>query len=202
MTQFDYAVLLMFFVSGLMGFLRGASREIVTVLALVLAAIGAIFGLPLVGPIARKAVNPDWVGTVGAAIILFLIIYAVLRIAGGSVVQRIQRTEVLGTLDRTVGLGFGLVRAFVFLGALSLAFNAATPRERVPNWISQAKLYPAAIASGRLLVAFAPKGKEMALRLKPDLAEAAGDRTVDRKAGGRYDARGRQQIDDLVEKPQ
>jgi membrane protein required for colicin V production len=147
-------------------------------------------------------VDPDWAGTVGAGIILFLVIYAVLRIAGGSVVRRIQRTEVLGTLDRTVGLGFGLVRGFVLLGALSLAFNAATPRERVPNWISQARLYPTALAAGRLLVAFAPKGKEVALRLKSDLSAVAADRTVDRKAAGRYDAREGRQIDDLVEKPQ
>jgi hypothetical protein len=72
MTQFDYAILLVFLVSGFMGFLRGASREVVTVLALTFGAMGALFGLPFVGPLARKLVNPDWLGTVGAGIVLFL----------------------------------------------------------------------------------------------------------------------------------
>jgi membrane protein required for colicin V production len=200
MTQFDYAILLVFLVSGFMGFLRGASREVVTVLALTFGAMGALFGLPFVGQLARKLVNPDWLGTVGAGIVLFLVIYAALRLVGGLAVQRIQRTQVLGVLDRSVGLAFGLVRAFVFIGALSLAFSAATPAERIPGWISNAKLYPMATASGRLLAAFAPKGRDLAQRMKPGLSEAARDSARDSGADGSYDARERRQIDDLVEK--
>jgi membrane protein required for colicin V production len=200
MTQFDYAILLVFLVSGFMGFLRGASREVVTVLALTFGAMGALFGLPFVGPLARKLVNPDWLGTVGAGIVLFLVIYATLRLVGGLAVQRIQRTQVLGVLDRSVGLAFGLVRAFVFIGALSLAFSAATPAERIPGWISNAKLYPMATASGRLLAAFAPKGRDLAERMKPGLSETARDSARDSGADGSYDARERRQIDDLVEK--
>jgi membrane protein required for colicin V production len=200
MTQFDYAIVLVFAVSALMGFLRGASREVVTVLALTLGAMGALFGLPFVAPMARKLVNPDWLGTVGAGVALFLVIYVALRFFGGLAVQRIQRTQVLGALDRSVGLAFGLVRAFVFIGALSLAFSAATPAERIPGWVSGAKLYPLATASGRLLAAFAPKGRDLAERMKPGLSDARRDSARDSGPDGSYDARERRQIDDLVEK--
>lgn len=200
MTQFDYAILLVFLVSAIMGFLRGASREVVTVLALLLGAMGAVFGLPFVGPFARQLVNPDWAGTVGAGILLFLVIYVALRLVGGAVVQRIHRVQVLGALDRSIGLAFGLVRAFVFVGVLSLVFSAATPKERIPGWVSEAKLYPLATASGRLLAAFAPQGKEMADRMKPGLAAARRDSARDSGPDGSYDARERRQIDDLVEK--
>jgi membrane protein required for colicin V production len=200
MTQFDYAILLVFLVSGAMGFLRGASREVVTVLALALGAMGAVFGLQFVAPLARKLVNPDWAGTVGAGVVLFLIIYAVLRFAGGLLVQKIQRTQVLGALDRSVGLAFGLLRAFLFVGVLSLAFNAATPPDRIPAWISHAKLYPMATSSGRLLAAFAPQGKELAEQLKPRRTQARRDSAGDSSSDGGYDARERRQIDDLVEK--
>ena len=66
------------------------------------------------------AVHPD-------GLVVFVVVYAALRIAGGGLARGIQSAQVLGILDRTVGLGFGLLRALVVLGALHLAFNAATP---------------------------------------------------------------------------
>jgi membrane protein required for colicin V production len=200
MTQFDYAVLIVFLVSAVVGFARGAAREVVTVTAFLAAAMAAMFGLPFAGPVARQLIDPDWAGNVAAGVALFLVVYLILRFIGAMIVRRIQSTQVLGTLDRSIGLGFGLVRAFIVLGALNLMFNAATPPERVPAWISEAKLYPLTSASGRLLAAFAPKGKELAERLKPALAEAAHDGGRDSGADGSYDARERRQIDDLVEK--
>jgi membrane protein required for colicin V production len=199
MTQFDYAVIVVFLISAIVGFFRGAAREVVTVLAFLLAAMAAMFGLPYAGPIGRKMIDPDWAGDVAAGVIVFLVVYVVLRLLGAGVVRRIQDTEVLGALDRSVGLGFGMVRGFVFLGVLNLLFNAATPPDRVPRWISGAKLYPLTTASGRLLAAFAPKGKDLAGRLKPALDRASGHGGRDSEADGSYDARDRKQIDDLVE---
>lgn len=200
MTQFDYIVIGVLALSALFGFIRGAAREVVTVIAFLLAAMAAMFGLRYAGPIARAAINPDWAGNVAAVVVVFLAVYIVLRLLGAGLVQRVKDTEVLGALDRSVGLGFGLVRALVFLGALNLAFNAATPPERVPTWISQAKLYPLTTACGRLLAAFAPKGMDLAGRLKPTFDKAVDDGARDSGAAGGYDARDRREIDDLVEK--
>ncbi|HEY3694962.1 CvpA family protein [Phenylobacterium sp.] len=200
MTQFDYIVIAVLAISAIFGFIRGAAREVVTVLAFLLAAMAAMFGLRFAGPVARAAINPDWAGNVAAVVVVFLAVYITLRLLGAGLVRRVKDAEVLGTLDRSIGLGFGLVRALVLLGALNLAFNAATPPERVPAWISGAKLYPLTTASGRLLAAFAPKGMDLAGRLKPAFAKAADDGGGDSKAAGGYDARDRREIDDLVEK--
>ena len=53
MTQFDYIVIAILAISGIVGFIRGAAREVVTVLAFLLAAMAAMFGLRFAGPIAR-----------------------------------------------------------------------------------------------------------------------------------------------------
>jgi membrane protein required for colicin V production len=200
MTQLDYVIIAILAISAIVGFFRGAAREVVTVVAFLLAAMAAMFGLRFAGPIARAAINPDWAGNVAAVVVVFLAVYIILRLLGAGLVRRVKDTEVLGALDRSVGLGFGLVRAVVVLGALNLLFNAATPPEQVPSWISQAKLYPLTTASGRLLTAFAPKGVDMAGRLKPAFDKAVDDGAGDRKAAGGYDARDRKGVDDLVEK--
>lgn len=200
MTLFDIIALTVLAVSAGVGFFRGAAREMVTVLALVAAAGAAVFGLRLTGPVMRAVVQPDWAGNVAAVLLVFVVVYIALRLLGGRLASRVQATEGLGFLDRSIGLGFGLVRALVVLGAFVLVFNAATPPERVPRWISGAALYPLTSAVAEVLKAFAPKGLDMADRLKPAIADAVRDGTRDPAPEQGYDARERGGIDDLVEK--
>jgi len=195
-TQFDYIALAVILISAIAGWMRGAAREMVTVGSFLLAAVLALYGLRYSGPLARQAIHPDWAANVVAGGLVFLVAYVVLRLLGAGLARKVQATNVLGTLDRTVGLGFGLIRALIVLGAFNLVFNAATPPERVPHWISGATLYPMSTAAGQMLKAFAPKGLDMAGRLKPSLDNAGRDN--DRSGG--YDARERSGIDDLVEK--
>lgn len=200
LTLFDIVALALLFVSGLFGFFRGAVREMVTVLAFVLAAMAAAFGLRFSGPVMRKLMEPDWTGNVAAVVIVFVVAYVALRLAGGGFARRVQASSTLGGLDRTIGLGFGLVRAIVVLAAFTLMFNYATPPERIPAWMSNAALYPLTTRVGEVLKAFAPKGMDMAGRLKPAIEGAVSEGLDDRRApGAGYDARQRGRLDDLVE---
>lgn len=200
MTLFDIIALSLLAVSGIAGFVRGGAREMVTVLALVAAAIVSVYALRYTGPLARQAIDPDWTANVAAILVVFVVVYIALRLVGGGLAQKIQATEVLGLVDRTVGLGFGLLRALVVLGAFNLAFNAATPPERVPQWISGAALYPLTGAAAQVLKAFAPKGLDMAGKLKPAIADAVNGDEGEHTTQQGYDARERGGIDDLVEK--
>ncbi len=196
LTLFDIIALALLAISGGVGFYRGGVREMVNVLALIAAALVAVFALPVFGPFGRQLVQPAWAGNAAAAIVTFLVIYISVRVLGGELARRIQATEVLGLLDRSIGLGFGLIRALIVLGAFNLAFNAATPSERIPRWMSGAALYPLTTTAAKVLKTFAPKGLDMADKLKPAIADAVQDSN---RAQG-YDARDRGGIDDLVEK--
>jgi membrane protein required for colicin V production len=201
---FDIFILAVLLISAGVGFFRGAAREMLTVMAFVLATLAAVYGLRYSGPIARHAINPDWAGTVAAIVVVFVAVYIVLRLIGAALASKIQGTQVLGLLDRTIGLGFGLIRALVVLGALNIAFHAATPPERTPMWMSNAALYPLTTASADVLKAFAPKGMTMADRFRPALTEAVREGSTNAPRDSRdargYDARERNSVDDLVEK--
>jgi membrane protein required for colicin V production len=201
---FDIAVVAILLISAGFGFVSGAVREMVTAVAFVAAAIAAIYGLRYTGPIGRDIIDPDWAGTVAAGLVAFVLVYAILRIGGGALARSIQSTHVLGILDRSVGLGFGLIRALVLLGAFHLVFHAATPPDRLPKWMTGAAFYPLTGVAAQVLKAFAPKGLDMADKLSPSLQEAVREgSTTDRRdsggAGG-YDPRERGGLDDLVEK--
>jgi membrane protein required for colicin V production len=195
-TQFDYLALTVILISALVGWMRGAAREMVTVVAFVLAAAIALFGLRYTAGVARQLIHPAWAAQVVAVAVVFLIVYIALRIFGAGLAGKIQATNVLGALDRSVGLGFGLIRALVILGAFNLVFNAATPPDRVPRWISHGALYPMTTAAARILKTFAPKGMGVAVRLKPAFVDDERDKAPDEG----YDAAERNRVDQLVEK--
>lgn len=204
MPWFDIIVLAILLTSAAFGFFSGATREMVRALSFLLAAVIAVYGLRWTAPFGRDLIDPDWAGTVLAGLVVFIAVYATMRITGGAMVRGVQNTHVLGVLDRSIGLGFGLLRALVVLGALHLAFQAATPADRVPKWMTGAAFYPMTNAAANLLKAFAPKGLDMADKLAPSIEEAvrdgsATDRGDSRDAQG-YDPRERSRLDDLVEK--
>ena len=191
------------------GLMRGGVREITFVVSFVLAAFVALFSLRFTGPIAQASVQPAWAGTAVAVIVVFLAAYVLFRVIGASLARSIDRTRALGTADRLIGGGFGLVRALVMLGLFALVMDSLTPGEKMPGWIAQAKLFPVAQASATALRVLAPEGAAAAKQIKPSLDKAvsagvdAGTHGVNRRVKRvttDEQAAARRAMDDLVEK--
>lgn len=175
MTQFDLIAILILAVSGLIGFARGALRELTTIVAFVLAVAIALLSLRLTGGFARHLMHPAWVANVAALLVGFLVSYMAIRIIGAGLTRSVHEVGALGSLDRVAGLGIGLIRGFVILGVFQMVFSAATPKERMPAWISRAALYPAATDSAKALKALEPAGLALAGKLAPALKQAVTD---------------------------
>ncbi|WP_327454210.1 CvpA family protein [Phenylobacterium sp.] len=204
-TQFDLIVVVLLALSAGIGFARGAIREVAAMVALVAAAVLTIYGLPHTAPFAQHFIHTRWLAAAAALVGVFLIVYGALRLTGAVLARQVQKTRVLGTLDRTMGLAIGVARGLVVLGGLYLMFNAATPQDLRPHWITGAMSWPVAKAMGDLDAALAPKGLDLAGRLKPAFDRSFKDGAVGRGSGDRnaatgYDPGQRGEIDDLVEK--
>lgn len=187
MSLFDLAAGLVLIVSVLVGWFRGAAREVATVAALIVAAVVALFGLRFSGPIARHAISTPWLANIAAILIVFAGVYIVLRVAAGALAQRIRQTGGIGDLDRIVGAGFGAARALVVLGLANLTINAITPSDRMPPWISGALLYPVSALSASALKAFAPRGADLAKQVYPVVGKAITSGGQDNEAGAAGD---------------
>ena len=151
MTGFDVIAILVILASAAAGWVRGGTREIITLLSFVLAAFIALVALPLTAPLGRALVNPDWAGTIAAAVASFLLIYFGIRIFGSRLSKAMQAHQHLSGVDRFVGVGIGAVRALVLLGAIHLVFHAATPAERVPAFLREAALFPVTERAARAI---------------------------------------------------
>jgi membrane protein required for colicin V production len=151
MTGFDVIAILVILASAAAGWVRGATREIITLLSFVLAAFVALVALPLTAPIGRGLVDPDWGGTILAAVASFLLIYFGIRIFGSILSKRAQAHPQLGGVDRFFGVFVGSARALVLLGAVHLVIVAAMPGESTPRWLSEAALRPVTAGAARLI---------------------------------------------------
>lgn len=172
MSLFDLAAGLVLVVSALVGWFRGGVREVAGVVALALAAVGAMFALRFTGPLARHALHPAWLANLAAILVVLVALYLVLRVLASAISRRLHGAAALGGLDRTAGAGVGLARGLVVLGLANLAIGALTPADRSPAWVRAARLYPVSAMAADGLKAFAPKGAAFARKVAPAVQSA------------------------------
>ncbi|MBU1384620.1 MAG: CvpA family protein [Alphaproteobacteria bacterium] len=151
MTGFDVIAILVILASAAAGWVRGGTREIITLLSFVLAAFLALVALPVTAPIGRGLIDPDWAGAILAAVASFLLIYFGIRIFGSMLSKRAQAHPQLGGVDRIVGIFVGAGRALVLLGAIHLVVVAAMPGEKTPRWLTEAALRPLTAGAARAI---------------------------------------------------
>jgi membrane protein required for colicin V production len=174
-NEFDLITICLLGVSGLIGCIRGAAREVMTILAFVLAAVIALYGVRYVGPMFRHAVHPGWAANGLAILVVFVVVYVGVRFAVARLSDNLRHIDSVSLLDRLLGLGFGVVRGLALLGAFQLLFNAATPGARTPDWMEQAKLHPLAVDSGHALALLAPQGSALAKQFAPTVEHAVAE---------------------------
>ncbi len=182
MTGFDVIAILVILASAAAGWVRGGTREIITLLGFVLAAFIALVALPVTAPLGRALVNPDWAGTIFAAIASFLLIYFGIRIFGSILSKRAQAHPQLGGLDRALGIFVGAARALVLLGAIHLVVVAAMPGERTPRWLSEAALRPVTAGAARLIQIVLPGIGRGADALAPVVTSSVNEGFSDEEA--------------------
>ncbi|CAN5174551.1 CvpA family protein [soil metagenome] len=156
MTAFDVFAILVILASAAAGWVRGGTREVITLLSFVLAAFLSLVSLPLTARIGRSLIDPDWAGTIAAAIGGFLLIYFGIRIFGSILSKRAQAHPTLGGVDRFAGVFVGAGRSLVLLGAIYLVIVAAMPGSRMPAWLSKAALRPVAAGAARAIQIILP----------------------------------------------
>jgi membrane protein required for colicin V production len=175
MTGFDVIAILVILASAAAGWVRGGTREIITLLSFVLAAFIALVALPVTAPIGRGLIDPDWGGTILAAVTSFLLIYFGIRIFGSTLSKRAQAHPSLGRIDRFVGVFVGAGRALVLLGAIHLVIVAAMPGEKTPRWLSEAALRPLTAGAARAIQIVLPGIGRGADALTPVVTSSVSD---------------------------
>jgi membrane protein required for colicin V production len=140
MNWVDLVVLAVLALSGLLAFMRGLVREVLGLGAWVAAAVVASsYGLyPTVQPYMAKQFADPTTANIVAFGSVFIVTLIILWIIAGTL-GALVRDSVLGGLDRTLGLVFGIARGAVLVALLYVLVGMAVPAEQWPQPVLQAR---------------------------------------------------------------
>lgn len=155
MTAFDIIVLIIVAVAAVGGFLRGLVQEVLSLAAWILAALSVYYLHSDFTAYLLDLYPLDPGAGILAFALLLLIPYAAMKVIAGNVGEA-SRGSILGPIDRVLGFGFGAIKgALIVIFAFSvlvLGFDTVWGYKGRPDWIAQARTYPAADAFSRELV--------------------------------------------------
>jgi membrane protein required for colicin V production len=148
MNTLDLIVISVVVLSGLFAFVRGFVREALSIFAWIGAGLVAYYGFERLAPTVGRLVPNPLAAQLTTAGLLFVVSLLLFSIAVG-VLSDMVRTSRLGSVDRTLGLVFGLARGalVVCLGYLVAAHviepSTWPPKpEGLPPFIAEARSRP------------------------------------------------------------
>ncbi len=160
LTAFDAAAIIIVIVSTLMALARGFMRELATLGAFIAALAAAYYAnVHLKAPLANALGDglPEWGPTAILFVGTFLIIYVLVAWFGANLSKSIQGVEGISLIDRIAGGVFGFARGAIVLIFFVYLLNLAMDKDQVPEFVSQARLFPLIEAGADYLGEHAPE---------------------------------------------
>lgn len=114
MNVIDFIFIGIILISAVIGVVRGATREILGVLGWGGALVGSFVGMPFVHPFVLTFIENPLLADLVSALALFLVFLIIFTLISKAISGRIKRS-VLGGVDRSMGLLFGLLRGGMVL---------------------------------------------------------------------------------------
>ena len=151
----DVAVVAVVVVSTILAVARGFVRETLSILAWAAAALATLYFGPHLATFLAARISTPLLGPVLAFAGIFLLVLIPLSFISYRLSERVRNSPV-GTLDRSLGVPFGIVRGLALIGIVYLAISLVIPVRAQPAWLSQARLLPVMQKSSDVILSLVP----------------------------------------------
>lgn len=154
LTYLDVALIFIAVFSGFLAMYRGLTRELLSILSWVLAAIAAIYfvlNYPDISvELAEKFFQSETLAKVVLGAGVFLFVLLVVHFLTAQISDRILDSRV-GMVDRVLGFLFGMVRGFLIVVIAYMFFNFLVDQETQPKWIIESQSLPYIESTGKTI---------------------------------------------------
>jgi membrane protein required for colicin V production len=144
LSYLDVSLLGLAVISGLLAMYRGLGRELLSIISWIVGVgAGAYFYLyrqGLAADVTQQLSLPNpKIAQIGIAVLVGLIVLIVVHLITARISDSILDSSV-GVIDRTLGLVFGVVRAFLIVLIPYMFYQHFTPKEaEYPQWVRDSK---------------------------------------------------------------
>ena len=153
----DLIVIAVLLVSSLLAFSRGFVRELFSVAGWVGAIFSTLYGFSYVKPYARQWISIDILADAAAGMAIFITTLIILTLISRVLSDQI-RTLGAGSIDRSLGFLFGLLRGVIIVCLTYLLMAWILPKEEQPEWLCDALTIPLVEKGADQLLQLIPKG--------------------------------------------
>ncbi|KLK94826.1 colicin V synthesis protein [Microvirga vignae] len=154
----DLVVIGIVLISALLAAVRGFTREVLAIVAWVVAAAAAWYLHPTALPIAQQYISSGTVALVAAIGGIFVITLIIVSIITVQISDLILDSRI-GALDRTLGLFFGAARGFLIC-VIGWAFLGWLLQGKEPEWATASRTRPAMENTRDSIIAMLPENAE------------------------------------------
>lgn len=161
---FDVIIVALILISAGLGFMRGLCNEILTIFGWIGAIIATIYFTPVARDYGRTLIENDLLADMATASAIFMITMALFSAISYFATSALRTAGTLTFVDRSLGFGFGILRAVVLLGLTFYLFTFVfSDPENRPDFIKQARTLPFLEASSNWVSILLPEdmGKEI-----------------------------------------
>ena len=149
-TLLDGILIIVMLISALLAMIRGFSREVLSILSWVVAAIAALLFYASLSPLVTSTVPSiaanKLVADGIAALVIFLIVLIIVSYLTMLLADMIIDSRI-GVLDRTLGFIFGAARGALLVVVTLMGFLWLA-NEQEPEWVSNSKSKPILVSIG------------------------------------------------------
>src|SRR5271169_3275611 len=186
-TLLDIILIVVMLISGLLAMVRGFMREVLSIVAWVLAAGATLYAYAKLLPLAKQYLNNDIVAAVAVVGGVFLLTLLIVSVVTVRISDMVLDSRV-GALDRTLGFLFGIARGLVIVVVAFMFFSWLVPDRSQPEWVRNAKSRVVLTGTGQWLMSMLPEDPENTIlkRLKkprPEDTETPENAPPDQHSG-------------------
>lgn len=158
MTYVDWIVVGIIVLSTGLAWMRGFMRELLSIGSWIAAGFATLLGLPLARRYAEEKIGDPLFADIAAGVAIFVVTLIICSIIGHFIAKRVQGS-MLGPVDRSLGLLFGVVRGALIVSALALILIEFVwpPPTVPPPDVANAMTLPMASKGANLLRSLIPE---------------------------------------------
>lgn len=140
LNNLDVAILIIVLISALIALSRGLIKEVLSIIGWVLSGFAVVWLLPIFTPIAKQYVESGLLAGIVSAICILIIFMVIWIFLTDGMINKIRKSK-LNSIDRLLGLFFGLVRAFFIVILVYILVGWCIPPEKQPEFMQKSKYF-------------------------------------------------------------
>ncbi len=173
-TAVDIIVIIVILLSAVLAFVRGFTREFLSLVTWTLAAFLGFKEYPVVAPYLEEYIKQPPLRDFAAGLVVFAAVLLIL-IPLSIYIRSFIKGEHITSVDRSFGFIYGAARGYALISIVYLIVSWLLPEEKQPVWLKEANTKPALAYGAELVKEVIPQEQRDLMEKKAKATDESGE---------------------------